>query len=452
MATPDDVAAVIAGYEPRIRRALLQMLASLPATVSEAKLYAMIKAGDLNGIFALVDAAYVAAAAPFLNALAAAVTNAGDRAAKDISDQIERALRLNAAGARIPVPAGAMPSLGGATTGITGLDIEGFRYLPVNPRTVQATRTWQGNLIREMALKERERVMDHIRQGVLEGANPRQTARHIRENLGLTTTQSRHVTSFEADLDRIIDGGMRSARGWGIYTPKQIETLRVADPKKFKQLNFTARERAEGRRWAKISRAAGTLQYDPDKGIKPSKPIGFVDDKRTESGPSAYRIDAKGRPIDAMTSWRLRDKTFDPYIYDIVAAREAGDATAEAAARKRLGAKKAEMVQRYRERYLKHRSEVIARTETLRAANLGSYEAWRQAVEEGDLFTDAQVRRHWLTARDDRVRLDHRSIPGMNPGGVGMREPFKTPTGAVMIPPHEPNCRCGVQYRADLTK
>ncbi len=301
-----------------------------------------------------------------------------------------------------------------------------------------------------MSLRKRQAIMEQVRQGVLEGANPRTTARRIRENIGLTRSQTRHVTSFEADLDQIIGRGMRSAKGWGIYTPKQIETLRVTNPTQYKRLNFTDRERKEGRRWGKISRAAGTLQYDPDKGIKPSKPIGFTGDPKTESGPNAYRIDAQGRPIDAMTRWRLRDKTFDPLIYNVIAAREAGDEVAEAAARKKLEAQKAIMVQRYRERYLKHRSEMIARTETLRAANLGSYEAWRQASEEQELFTGEQIRRDWLTAKDDRVRLGHRSIPGMNKGGVGMNQPFQTPTGPVMIPPHEPNCRCTVTYRIDL--
>lgn len=51
-------------------------------------------------------------------------------------------------------------------------------------------------------------------------------------------------------------------------------------------------------------------------------------------------------------------------------------------------------------------------------------------------------RRHWRTAGDERVRHAHNQVPGMNPGGVPIAEPFKTPFGPRMYPPLEHGCRC----------
>lgn len=61
------------------------------------------------------------------------------------------------------------------------------------------------------------------------------------------------------------------------------------------------------------------------------------------------------------------------------------------------------MVKRYRERMLKHRSEVIARTEALRSANAGVREMYTQAIEAGEL-DPRQMIRIWNTAGDERVR------------------------------------------------
>ena len=41
------------------------------------------------------------------------------------------------------------------------------------------------------------------------------------------------------------------------------------------------------------------------------------------------------------------------------------------------------MVERYRERYVKYRAEVIGRTEALRAVHAGNYEGYLQAIDEG---------------------------------------------------------------------
>lgn len=65
---------------------------------------------------------------------------------------------------------------------------------------------------------------------------------------------------------------------------------------------------------------------------------------------------------------------------------------------------------------------------------------WRIAQRAGALSSDQ--RRYWKTAGDERVRHTHAQVPAMNPGGVPLNKPFKTPLGDHFIPPLEYGCRC----------
>ena len=91
------------------------------------------------------------------------------------------------------------------------------------------------------------------------------------------------------------------------------------------------------------------------------------------------------------------------------------------------------MVERYRQRYLKYRSETIARTEGLRAANGGQDLAWRQMVAKGIIPPEA-ITRKWWHRHDSRVRTSHLLIPAMNPKGVGLDEPFQSIEGPILYP------------------
>lgn len=110
------------------------------------------------------------------------------------------------------------------------------------------------------------------------------------------------------------------------------------------------------------------------------------------------------------------------------------------------------MVQTYAERLINRRAKDIARTETHRAFTEGKQALWEQAEADGYLIR-SRTRRVWLTAGDERVRTSHASIPGMNPNGVGLDEPFKTPFGPVMGPgdnkPELIGCRCTVSLEID---
>ena len=437
MATTDSIEALIAAFEPRARRAIAALLASVAEAGKVSTLEAFIRQGDLEGLGLYVQSLYVSTAPAALAELLAIVRAAAALAERDIDK----------AGIGRPAPVAAAP-IGDIASGIVIPGDGAFAYNPANPRTIAATRTWQGNLIREMGLTARRGIMAAVREGIIAGDSPRAVARRIKVALPLTESQQTAVGNFQKELQRIADDGIRSATTWGIYTPKQIAALKANDPAAFRALNFTSREIAQGRRWGKISRAAGTLAAGPD-GVKPSKPLGFVEPPDTQGGGNAYRIGADGKTVDRMSAWRVRDKTFDPLIYDIVAAREAGDDAAEAAARAKLDARVDAMATRYRERMTARRAETIARTETLRAANLGSFEGWRQATEETGLFEPGEIKRRWVTAGGERVRMAHRAASGQVVSGF--QQPFRVDGDAVLFPPHGVACRCGVSYDVDLS-
>ena len=136
----------------------------------------------------------------------------------------------------------------------------------------------------------------------------------------------------------------------------------------------------------------------------------------------------------------LRDRRFDPTIRravrgDTVLTDEQID----------------KMVERYRERMIKFRSEVIARTEALRAVHEGTEESFRQAVDNGVIDPDNVVRT-WLTARDTRVRDTHEAMNGQNQSiGVafvsGAGNLLRYP-GDIAAPASETiQCRCVVSTR-----
>jgi hypothetical protein len=101
-----------------------------------------------------------------------------------------------------------------------------------------------------------------------------------------------------------------------------------------------------------------------------------------------------------------------------------------------------QMTQRYADRYRAFRALRIARTESLRAANQGRRAAWVQYADA----TGRGVRRFWQTAGDEIVCAVCAPIPGMNPEGVALDEPYATPKGPMMMPPAHPNCRCTERF------
>lgn len=90
------------------------------------------------------------------------------------------------------------------------------------------------------------------------------------------------------------------------------------------------------------------------------------------------------------------------------------------------------------------RSRTIARTESTKAINLASIQAYNTAMKDG-----INIRKEWLSARDDLVRETHQELDGQI---VGVNELFTVPStnqqsmspSAFGVPAEDINCRCTV--------
>lgn len=97
----------------------------------------------------------------------------------------------------------------------------------------------------------------------------------------------------------------------------------------------------------------------------------------------------------------------------------------------------------YSDRLLTARANTIARTETMRASNMGQMETWRQASDEG-LIDIKTARKIWVVTPDDVLCEYCAEVPDMNPEGVPIYGLFDTSLGESSEPPLHPNCRCAI--------
>lgn len=137
---------------------------------------------------------------------------------------------------------------------------------------------------------------------------------------------------------------------------------------------------------------------------------------------------------------RLRDRRFDRTVN--AAARNGRELPTDVIDR---------MVERYRQNYVRHRAETIARTESLRAVHEGQAEMIQQAIDEGAV-QPGQMKMTWISARDQRTRDTHLSLDG-TVAEIGA--PFTTSEGTTIRFPGDPeapageviNCRCVVAFQ-----
>jgi hypothetical protein len=108
------------------------------------------------------------------------------------------------------------------------------------------------------------------------------------------------------------------------------------------------------------------------------------------------------------------------------------------------------LIQRYTARYIKHRAEVIGRTEALRAVHQGNEEMYRQAIADGVIRAE-DIERKWVTRLDGRQRDTHALLNGQK---RGWGEVWLTRHGPIRYPgdPEAPasetiQCRCALATR-----
>jgi len=161
--------------------------------------------------------------------------------------------------------------------------------------------------------------------------------------------------------------------------------------------------------------------------------------QRQEAAVRNFRRLLSEDPAEALTR-ALRDRRFDRSL-------ERAAAGETALTQKQIN----RMVTRYRERYLKYRAEVIARTESLAAVHEGTEAMWAQAISDR-LVDPNELLRRWVTAGDSRTRDSHRTMSGqLRPHG----EAFVSGNGNSLRYPGDPEaplsevaqCRCAITTR-----
>ena len=90
------------------------------------------------------------------------------------------------------------------------------------------------------------------------------------------------------------------------------------------------------------------------------------------------------------------------------------------------------MVDNYAKRVLAYRATTIARTEALRASNLGAVTNTSLFLRENPSFTVEKV---WIATKDDRTRPDHVELDGKSV--IGMETPFRLESGDTIRWPHD---------------
>lgn len=111
---------------------------------------------------------------------------------------------------------------------------------------------------------------------------------------------------------------------------------------------------------------------------------------------------------------------------------------------------------RYTQRLLKFRGNMIGRTEAMSALNFSEYESFKQGIE-GTNYSEDQIITTWESAHDLRVRDTHAILNGKQVRGL--ETPFRSPSGALMRYPTDRsfgapakeiiNCRCRVVRKID---
>lgn len=172
------------------------------------------------------------------------------------------------------------------------------------------------------------------------------------------------------------------------------------------------------------------------------------------------------RQVAAVNNYRRLLERNDPEALQRALRDRRFDATTRRALKegKPLSKKQIDtMVGRYRERMHKHRSEVIARTEGLRAVHEGTHSMFRQAVIDGKMGAD-DVTREWNTAGDERVRTTESTSGKTSHAAMhgqvvrGLETPFVSGGGNNLLYPGDPSapgydtiqCRCAVGVRLSM--
>lgn len=298
----------MARLEPRLRREFLQMLIAIRDKHTQRQIAEMVVQGRTQELMATVRRE----AAVFADAVNAAFERSGQQAAGFVAEKL---------GTRV-------------------------RFEAIGDRSTAIMRSNRLRIVGDIAAEQEAVIRRALEDGTRAGLNPRETARSIRNSIGLTDTQEQAVRNYRSMLER--------------------------------------------------------------------------------GDAEALQRELRDRRYDRMTQRAVAGEPLTPAQLD-------------------------RMTERYRARYLRYRSEVIARTESLRATHQGTEEAFNELAEGGAVNGRTMVS-EWFATGGGRTRDSHRAMHGQTrPFG----EPFVSGLGNKLRFPGDPQapiadtaqCRCSVATR-----
>lgn len=112
---------------------------------------------------------------------------------------------------------------------------------------------------------------------------------------------------------------------------------------------------------------------------------------RSAGGEQVYPLDADGKLADPIKERRLRDFRYDKVLQQALDQR-----------RPLTKAQIDQMVEAYARKFVKLRSQTVARSESIRALNAGQRQTWQASIDKG-LVDRSLVYKRWLVAPDERT-------------------------------------------------
>lgn len=253
----------------------------------------------------------------------------------------------------------------------------------------------------------------------------------------LGSQQGLALAAAAQDTARFLSGALTVSVA---FDGSNARTVGILQRERFRLIQaFSADQRATLREALSIGTSQGLNPIDQARLFRDSLGLAPSQVRSVERYRALLTGRLNGGPLREALNRSLRDKRSDKLLERII--RDGGQLTP---------AQVDSLVERYRTRYIRYRSEVIARTEALRATHQGVEEMYAQAIENGDLNAN-ELRRTWNTAKDERVRSSHSAIDGVT---NGLGEPWTVAGGQLRFPgdPSAPasetvQCRCIISTR-----
>lgn len=166
--------------QPDIAKALIRAIHELAHGYMESAVADAIQRGDLNGAVSIIMAQAAIAFVP-------------------VRESIRTSLVRSALYVFRDTPKG-QPFTGQVTAVV--------RFNTLDPMVAQAAQAFETPILNAMTADIRDGILAAIRQGVIDGVNPRTIARDLRSAVGLSPSQEQYVANYQAELEALSKAAM----------------------------------------------------------------------------------------------------------------------------------------------------------------------------------------------------------------------------------------------------